>query len=84
MSLFLIQGSISKTVIQVKYNVYYGERARDEESPVRAERAWFLFRGERSPNRERDSSLGNRAGDESLALPLSCQINSITVFEMLS
>jgi hypothetical protein len=31
------------------------ERARDEESPVRAERAWFLYRGERSPNRERDS-----------------------------
>jgi len=50
---------------------------------VRAERAWFLFRGERSPNRERDSTLGNRAGDESLALPLSCQINSITVLEML-
>ncbi len=37
---------------------------------MRAERAWFLFRGERSPNRERDSSLGNRAGDESPILPL--------------
>ncbi|MFW6124039.1 MAG: hypothetical protein ACOC5G_02350, partial [Acidobacteriota bacterium] len=45
-------------------------RARDEEAPVRAERAWFLFRGERSPNRKRDSSRGNRAGDESHALPL--------------
>ncbi|MFO7981334.1 MAG: hypothetical protein R6V00_10965, partial [Candidatus Aminicenantes bacterium] len=57
-----------------------------EESPVRAERAWFLFRGERSPNRERDSSLVNRAGDESLALslPLIFQINSIMVWEMLT
>jgi hypothetical protein len=45
-------------------------KARDEPSPVRAKRAWFLFRGERSPNRERDSSLVNRTGDESLALPL--------------
>jgi len=27
-----------------------GRGARDEESPVRAERAWFLFRGERSPS----------------------------------
>ncbi|MGM0467056.1 MAG: hypothetical protein ACQERH_11565, partial [Acidobacteriota bacterium] len=53
------------------------------ESPVRAERAWFLFRGERSPNRERDSTLGNRTGDESLALPLICQINFIAVWEML-
>ena len=51
---------------------------------MRAERAWFLFRGERSPNRERDSTLGNRAGDESLALPLICQVNSITVLEMLT
>ncbi|HZX10312.1 MAG TPA: hypothetical protein VFG01_05130 [Acidobacteriota bacterium] len=42
-----------------------------------------LFRGERSPNRERDSTLGNRAGDESLALPLICQVNFITVLEML-
>ncbi|MBW1717863.1 MAG: hypothetical protein JRJ77_19065 [Deltaproteobacteria bacterium] len=27
-----------------------GRRAWDEESTMRAERAWFLFRGERSPN----------------------------------
>jgi len=54
--------------------IKYGLRAWDEESPVRAERAWFLFRGERSLNRERDSPLGNRAGDESLALSLTLVI----------
>jgi len=27
-----------------------GKRARGEESPGRAEWAWFLFRGERSPS----------------------------------
>jgi hypothetical protein len=51
---------------------------------VRAERARFLFRGERSPNRERDSTLGNRTGDESLALPLISQINSIMELEILT
>ncbi|MFO7979274.1 MAG: hypothetical protein R6V00_00390, partial [Candidatus Aminicenantes bacterium] len=74
----------SKIVTHMMNIVYRGGRAWDEESPVRAERAWFLFRGERSPNREGDSTLGNREGDESLALPLICQINSITVFETLT
>ena len=31
-------------------NVNRRQRARDKESPVRAERAGFLFRGERSPS----------------------------------
>jgi len=34
-------------MIQIAFR---GRRARDEESPVRAERAWFLFRGERRPS----------------------------------
>ncbi len=52
---------------------------------MRAERAWFLFGGERSPNRERDSSLVNRTGDESLALPLlkSERSTSRTLFSNL-
>jgi len=31
-------------------NGFRGRRERDEESPVKAERAGFLFRGERSPS----------------------------------
>ncbi|HZX10256.1 MAG TPA: hypothetical protein VFG01_04850, partial [Acidobacteriota bacterium] len=32
------------------FNAILRGRARDEASTMRAERAWFLFRGERSPN----------------------------------
>jgi hypothetical protein len=33
-----------------------GKQAGDKESTLRAERAWFLFRGEQSPN-EREASF---------------------------
>jgi len=49
---------------------------------MRAEQAWFLFKGERKPEWERDSSLGNRTGDEPLALSLLITLIKITARKM--
>jgi len=51
---------------------------------MRAERAWFLFRGERSPNGREIPRWGIDRVTNPLPLSLTSQVNSITELKTLT